>query len=613
MKKFLICIFLSFLCIDLLYSQTINIITKEVNKGDSVEIRLQSYTGIIQWQKSTDSLIWNDITGATAYTFLFIADTITYIRASVTAGMCNPFLSDIAKISVNEEQKVFGTVTDIDGNEYITVIIGNQVWMAENLRTTKYNDGSLIPLEIENNNWEERSGPAYCWYNNDSTNYAETYGALYNWHTINTSILCPSGWHIPADDEWTELTDFLEDKNIDGNKLNEIGFKTPPGGYRSSNGAFFNIGFTGYWWSSTYLSVSTGAACNRFKSNNNYSDINRSFNDMSSGYSARCISNNLPENKPINISPIDKSIFQSITPTLKWSCNITKGKTISYAVYLDSIDASTLVSEGQNDTFYTSESINFNTIYYWKVVAIDGDGNETSGEVWSFKTTSDSSIIGTLSDIDGNTYRTITIGNQTWMEENIRTTRYADGTFIPLVTDNTKWTDFDDNNTDKGYCWYNNDSARYANTYGALYNFAAATNSDSSSSIIGAQGVCPSGWHLPSDQEWKVLEMYIGMSQAEADTMDWRGTNEGTLLKATNRWKNDGNGSDNHGFSALPGGSRTCIDGSYDYNGNTGYWWSSSESSNSTAYLRILESIYPEIRRVIYYKSYGFSVRCIKD
>jgi uncharacterized protein (TIGR02145 family) len=112
----------------------------------------------------------------------------------------------------------------------------------------------------------------------------------------------------------------------------------------------------------------------------------------------------------------------------------------------------------------------------------------------------------TVTDYDGNVYNTITIGNQTWMAENLRVTKYPNGTPIPLATDNIAWANLEDNGTDDAYCYYNNNASGEANTYGALYTWAAAMGDNavsSSSNPSGVQGVCPNGWHLPSDDEWK--------------------------------------------------------------------------------------------------------------
>ena len=94
-------------------------------------------------------------------------------------------------------------------NEYHTVIIGNQTWMVENLKVTEYNDGTAIPLVESNSDWWNRTTAAYSWNENDEAKYKDSYGALYNWYAVNTGKLCPAGWHVPTDAEWTELIRYL--------------------------------------------------------------------------------------------------------------------------------------------------------------------------------------------------------------------------------------------------------------------------------------------------------------------------------------------------------------------------------------------------------------------
>jgi len=162
-----------------------------------------------------------------------------------------------------------GTVADFEGNIYSTIGINNLYWMAENLQSTKYFDGSNIPKVKEDTSWVKLSTPAYCWYNNDSLLYHDTYGALYNWYTVNTHKLCPSGWRLPTNDEITELNDYL---GSDAGKLlketgtshwntpntgatNQYGFTARPGGSRASNGSYDLMGVEGDWW--TYSDYST--------------------------------------------------------------------------------------------------------------------------------------------------------------------------------------------------------------------------------------------------------------------------------------------------------------------------------------------------------------------
>ncbi len=157
------------------------------------------------------------------------------------------------------------TLNDIEGNNYPLVKIGEQIWLGENLRTTKFNDGEEIPLLEGYSLWEGIDYPAYWWYENDATN-ANPYGALYSWYTVETEKLCPSGWHVPSDNEWTELIDFLGGREVAGGKMkrtgleywkdpntaatNESGFSAVAGGCVHAE-EFYAIRAFGYWWTST--------------------------------------------------------------------------------------------------------------------------------------------------------------------------------------------------------------------------------------------------------------------------------------------------------------------------------------------------------------------------
>lgn len=163
-----------------------------------------------------------------------------------------------------------GTLTDIDGNIYSTIQIGTQWWMSENLDVSHYNDGTAIPLVNDPHKWVDLTTPGYCYYGNtfqDTITYKAIYGALYNWYVVNTGNLCPTGWHVPSDAEWTNLSTFLGGEAIAGGKLkergttywrypnrgatNESGFTGLPGGNRIYYGAFSQIELNGFWWSST--------------------------------------------------------------------------------------------------------------------------------------------------------------------------------------------------------------------------------------------------------------------------------------------------------------------------------------------------------------------------
>ncbi len=235
------------------------------------------------------------------------------------------FASKTVKINVIAST---GTVTDIDGNVYKTIIIGTQTWMAENLRTTKYNDGNTIPNVTDNTTWSNLTTPAYCWYDNNISNQA-TYGALYNWYTVNTGKLAPMGWHVPTDAEWTKLENYLiaNGFNYDGTttgnrdsnnkigkalasdsiwhscnlpgtvgstdypeKYNTTGFSALPGGHRTNYGIFeeYDIEYEAYWWTAT--AIGPASAWMR-KMGCEYSSVGRSNFGNMLGMSIRCVRN----------------------------------------------------------------------------------------------------------------------------------------------------------------------------------------------------------------------------------------------------------------------------------------------------------------------------------
>ena len=203
-------------------------------------------------------------------------------------------------------------------------------------------------------------------------------------------------------------------------------------------------------------------------------------------------------------------------------------------------------------------------------------------------TTNTSSLIeygDGATDIDGNIYKSVIIGGQEWMLENLSTSKYSDGTTIPNVTDEYQWSHL----TTGACCYYNNDSQN-VNTYAKLYNWYA----------VETGKLCPTGWHVPTDLEWTVLTDYLA---ANGYT--------GTALKATSGW-DYGNGTDNYGWLGLPVGNRH-YDGYFNYFGSAGSWWSSSEDLMSYAWSRYLVAGSGLVGRFNLNKTFGFSVRCIKD
>lgn len=214
-----------------------------------------------------------------------------------------------------------GKVKDIDGNVYKTVTIGTQTWMAENLKTTRYNDGVEISNVTDDTEWTNLETGAYCNYDNLETN-ATKYGRLYNFFAVNTGKLAPKGWHVATDDDWTILVNYLiaNGYNYDGTKdedkvakslctktswnlsseagtpgavpdnNNSSGFSALPGGYL--NGGFYNAGLGGYWWSPSELGTSYGAGLRALFFNDNHMFLNLENYSWSSGFSVRCLRDN---------------------------------------------------------------------------------------------------------------------------------------------------------------------------------------------------------------------------------------------------------------------------------------------------------------------------------
>jgi uncharacterized protein (TIGR02145 family) len=253
------------------------------------------------------------------------------------------------------------------------------------------------------------------------------------------------------------------------------------------------------------------------------------------------------------------------------------------------------------------------TRYYLRAYATNSMGTGY-GDEWSFRTLYTSS--DPMTDIDGNTYKTVVIGTQIWMAENLNVAHYSNGDPVPLVESATAWDTM--SSWVKAYCWYDN-NPDLGEVFGALYTWAAAMNGQPSSdnNPSGVQGVCPSGWHLPSDSEWKQLEMHLGMSQSEADKdTEIRGTNEGAQLKeaGTSHWNSPNLGATNlSGFTALPGGSRSW-DATFGTIGYFGYWWTSTcKEWDPYAWHRNVGFDHETVWRGQMNNDVGFSVRCVKD
>ena len=251
-----------------------------------------------------------------------------------------------------------------------------------------------------------------------------------------------------------------------------------------------------------------------------------------------------------------------------------------------------VIGNGSGSFSNTIPGLTANTTYYVRAYAINSQGIAYGDEI-TFITLK---LSGTFTDSrDGNTYEFITIGSQTWMTKNLA--------YLPSVSPPAVGSTITKYYYVHGYNGTNVLAAmptpNYL-TYGVLYNWPAALTA------------CPSGWHIPSDEEWGQLEINLGMTLEQVEKNGWRGTDQGAQMKNTNGWDDNGDGTNTSGFSTLPGSFRYST-GTFGIIGNYGHFWSSTEDGSPSAWGRGLASNYITIARSSDDKSYGFSVRCIRD
>ena len=503
------------------------------------------------------------------------------------------------------------SITDADGNVYDTIHIGNQVWLKQNLKTTRYANGNLIPHVSDSATWSNLSSGAYINYNND-TAIAGVYGKLYNWHAVvDSRNLCPDGWHIPSDNEWNILTTYLGGQNIAGGKLKEAGtlhwnspntgatnetdFTALPGGLKKTYSSFQGSGDFGFFWSSTeegsnyayfrildYISTSiiTMAGYNNFKTD---------------GMSVRCIQDStsanmiIPTVTTVNVSSITatSAVSGGVIVNQGGSTITSKGVCYNTSPNPTILNGTSNNGSGSNNFSSTIQGLNPNTTYYLRAYATNSFGTAYGNEI--VFTTLQGSGNAMVYDADGNAYDTIHIGNQVWMKQNLKTTKYNNGDSISYVTDGGLW----GNLTTGAYCNYNN-IASNGNTYGRLYNWYAVSDS---------RNLCPMGWHVADTADAVELINYLGGSSVaggklkEAGLSQWQSPNTG----ATN----------SSGFTALAGGYR-YYDGNFYQMGNNAWFWANTEYSAITGFSLYMSFDAASTTNQASFKPNGYSVRCVK-
>ena len=445
------------------------------------------------------------------------------------------------KFSVRCVRPIGGNLTDTrDSQTYKTVKIGDQEWMAENLN-----------YETEN---------SYCY--NDSAEYCAKYGRLYTWAAAVEA--CPSGWHLPDTTEWNTLVSAVGGESIavemlksasgwsdDGNGTDAFAFSALPAGYGENSGKYIFEGEETYFWGSAELDdrLAYHTALSSFSIGGWYSD----YTYKSSRYSVRCIKD---ESNAVKSSSSKKNESSS---SIASSSSQKDESSSSDTPKSSSSETSVSSSSSTKDVIPSSSS---------GQALSSSEGSSGSKSSSSEKAESSSSKVtepaeGILTDSrDGQTYKTVKIGEQVWMAENL----------------NFK--------TDSSFC-YSNDEANCV-TYGRLYTWSVAMSA------------CPNGWHLPGNDEWNTLFTVVGGTSTA-----------GSVLRATSGWYGNGNGSDDFGFSALPAGNYD--QGYFNNRGDEASFWMADEFNRESASYARLRYWEAYVYLGDHYKHYGLSVRCLKN
>lgn len=253
-----------------------------------------------------DTISGNTYTSAHANLTGLTSNTLYHFRIKIANSTDTIYGSDLTFTTTNPVSSIitfnpnliYGSVSDIDKNIYKTILIGSQTWIAENLKATRFNNGTAIPFIPDESTWSALSTPGYSYYNTDSVRY----GALYNWYAVNAANICPTGWHVATKEEWTNLIAFIGGESQAGGKLketgtlhwlspntgatNETGFTALAGGYRNSSGVYSNIKRSGYWWSASESSSLEAYYHFVFYNSNNITGSNSS---KTSGFFVRCV------------------------------------------------------------------------------------------------------------------------------------------------------------------------------------------------------------------------------------------------------------------------------------------------------------------------------------
>ncbi len=480
-------------------------------------------------------------------------------------------------------------VDDRDGRFYNSVVIGGQCWMAENLN-----------VNINK----------FCYQNDGS--YCDIYGGLYSWNDMMqyttkpcTQGICPDGWVIPSKHSINLLEAPLNGASGAGAKMKEAGYShwSPPnvnannssgftglpGGYRY-NTDYGDLGYYGRFWISSqdYNNIDIANYC--FLSTYN-GILNFGTYDKDNALSVRCI-RNMPPIAPFNYWPVNNSSNVKINAGLKWSSVDPEYEEIYYDVFFGTTNPPPLISGGQLNNEYNPGILSSNHTYYWKIIVYDSTGHLNEGPIWTFTTGTENqwqcgdALIDTR---DEQVYGTVQINGKCWMAENIN---YG----IKINNGSSQL----NNNIAEKYCY--DDMLSHCENYGGLYQWAEAMQYSSGQVIVG---LCPGGWHVPSQSEWTDFIDFLGGPSVA-----------GGKMKETGyiHWKYPNLGATNlSGFNALPAGAKNP-NGPFDAIDQNVYFWSSNTGGMSNMAFNIQVShLNAGVSEWDSSKLLGLSLRCIKN
>jgi len=530
---------------------------------------------------------------------------------------------------------VFGEgVTDIDGNEYATVIIDGREWMAENLKTTKFKNGSNIPNITDGNDWMELTSGAYSWYNNEELVFKDTYGALYNWHTVNTGNLCPTGWKVPSHAEMVELVNFLTDQGYPGagNALKScrqvnspmdgdcetlahprfdshsthygtdiFGFSGLPGGGRlTTTGDFLFNGSFGHWWTST-----DDGQTNAWYYSLRFDNANVSIGNnvpKTFGFSIRCLKEYIAPPAVItanmsNVEPTTATCGGNVTSD---GFGTVTARGIAYSKSPDPTIANNTLSAGSGTGPFTVNitGLSPGTTYYLRAYATNSAGIAYGQQV-NFTTTggisgeypedyvhcnpdNPTAVVDVINPITG----------RTWMDRNLGAWQVATSpTDEAAYGDLYQWGRFADGHqcrtsptTDT---LSNSDQPGHGSfilSSNDLMDWRSPQNDSLWLGVDGVNNPCPHGYRLPTQAE------------LHAERMSWSPNNSAGAFASPLKF--------------TVAGFRITTDGSLDWDGTVGRYWTSSVSGSNSLSLFITSArshISPSNR------ANASSVRCIKN